>query len=84
MPALFKGPLKCYVMQFGMGSILSYLCPSTRWEHGPSMKALHWILCRGDNFPASKEYMDQGILKLKCGQYPAIHTSYIISQSTTL
>ena len=24
------------------------------------------------------------LLKLKCGQYPAIHTSYIISQSTTL
>ncbi len=23
-------------------------------------------------------------LKLKCGQYPAIHTSYIISQSNTL
>ena len=24
------------------------------------------------------------ILKLKCGKYPAIHTNYIISQSTTL
>ena len=24
------------------------------------------------------------LLKLKCGQYPAIHTSYNISQSTTL
>ena len=24
--------------------LLTYLCPSTRWEHGPSIKALHRIL----------------------------------------
>ena len=24
--------------------LLTYLRPSTRWEHGPSIKALHWIL----------------------------------------
>ena len=24
--------------------LLTDLCPSTRWKHGPSMKALHWIL----------------------------------------
>ena len=24
--------------------LLLYLRPSTRWEHGPSIKALHWIL----------------------------------------
>ena len=31
----------------GMGvnlTLLTYLCPSTRWEHGPSIKALHRIL----------------------------------------
>ena len=29
-------------------------------------------------------YVSWMLLKLKCGQYPEIHTSYIISQSTTL
>ena len=27
-----------------VSQILTYLCPSTRWEHGPSIKALHRIL----------------------------------------
>ena len=26
------------------GLLTYFLCPSTGWEHGPSMKALHWIL----------------------------------------